>query len=150
MDALKAKDLFRGVADNPMRLGLCSRTKDVIEPVMKPQWWVNCTDMAAEGVQAARDGRLEFLPAQHEADWFRWLENIRDWCVSRQLWWGHRIPAYYVKLEGESGLSEGEDVTRYTSREMDASAARCLLTALLFPFPQMGRGPRRGPSPGAR
>ena len=98
---LKKKDLFRGVADNPMRLGVCSRSKDVIEPVLKPQWWVNCQDMAAEACDAVRDGRLEIIPPEFETVWFRWMENIRDWCISRQLWWGHRIPAYYVRLDDE-------------------------------------------------
>jgi len=99
---LKEKDLFRGVADNPMRLGLCSRSKDVIEPVLKPQWWVNCQDMAADACGAVRDGRLEIVPSEYEATWFRWMDNIRDWCISRQLWWGHRIPAYYISLEDEA------------------------------------------------
>lgn len=99
---LKEKGLFRGVADNPMRLGLCSRSKDVIEPVLKPQWWVNCQGMAADACDAVRDGRLKIVPSDFEATWFRWMENIRDWCVSRQLWWGHRIPAYYIVFEGDA------------------------------------------------
>lgn len=57
--------------------------------------------MAADAAEAARDGRLEIIPAEQNATWFRWLENIRDWCISRQLWWGHRIPAYYVSIEGD-------------------------------------------------
>lgn len=101
VEALKEKGLYRGRQDNPMRLGLCSRSKDVIEPMLKPQWWVNCTDMAAEACKAVRDGDLKIIPREFEATWFRWLENIRDWCISRQLWWGHRIPAYYVILDGE-------------------------------------------------
>lgn len=62
VDFLKEKGLFRGTADNAMRLGLCSRSKDVIEPVLKPQWWVNCKDMAAKSCQAVRDGTLEIIP----------------------------------------------------------------------------------------
>jgi len=101
--ALDELGLYRGKADNPMRLGLCSRSKDVIEPMLKPQWWVNCSQMAKEACDAARSKELEILPAFMEPTWFRWLENIRDWCISRQLWWGHRIPAYYVTLEDEEG-----------------------------------------------
>lgn len=56
--------------------------------------------MAADACEAVRDGRLEILPKEFDATWFRWMENLRDWCVSRQLWWGHRIPAYYVHLKG--------------------------------------------------
>ena len=99
--ALGEKGLLRGKAENPMRLGLCSRSKDVIEPMIKPQWWVACKGMAADACAAVRDGRLQIIPPEHAATWFRWLENDRDWCVSRQLWWGHRIPAYYVTLDGD-------------------------------------------------
>ena len=100
--ALDELGLYRGKADNPMRLGLCSRSKDVIEPMLKPQWWVACDKIAAEACEASRSKELEILPNFMEPTWFRWLENIRDWCISRQLWWGHRIPAYYVKFEGEA------------------------------------------------
>ena len=58
--------------------------------------------MAADAAEAARDGRLEIIPQEQNATWFRWLENIRDWCISRQLWWGHRIPAYYISIAGDS------------------------------------------------
>lgn len=105
--ALDEKRLLRGKSPNPMRLGLCSRSKDVIEPLMKPQWWVSCAQMAADACDAARDGRLQIIPKEQEATWFRWLENIRDWCISRQLWWGHRIPAYYIKVEGEDSGEPG-------------------------------------------
>ncbi|EFN58150.1 hypothetical protein CHLNCDRAFT_141931 [Chlorella variabilis] len=107
VEYLKERGLFRGTLDNPMRLGLCSRSKDVIEPVLKPQWWVNCQQMAADACAVVRDGRLEIIPREFEATWFRWMENIRDWCVSRQLWWGHRIPAYYVALEDEAEEQRG-------------------------------------------
>ncbi|GJP57447.1 hypothetical protein CLOP_g46 [Closterium sp. NIES-67] len=99
LEKLQEKGLYRGVADNPMRLGFCSRSKDIIEPMLKPQWYVSCADVAADACQAVRDGQLEFIPKAHEETWFRWLENIRDWCISRQLWWGHRIPAWYVTFD---------------------------------------------------
>lgn len=76
----------RAQANNPMRLGLCSRSKDVIEPLIKPQWWVNCEKMAAQSVAVVREGRMDVIPPVFEATWYRWLENIRDWCISRQLW----------------------------------------------------------------
>eukprot|EP01117_Protostelium_nocturnum_P006820 TRINITY_DN2451_c0_g1_i2.p1 TRINITY_DN2451_c0_g1~~TRINITY_DN2451_c0_g1_i2.p1 ORF type:complete len:1087 (+),score=407.29 TRINITY_DN2451_c0_g1_i2:115-3261(+) len=98
--ALQEKNLFRGSRDNPMSLGLCSRSKDVIEPILKPQWWVNCQNMAKRAVDAVKNKELEILPPQHEATWFRWLENIQDWCISRQLWWGHRIPAWLITVKG--------------------------------------------------
>jgi valyl-tRNA synthetase len=125
VEFLRSKGLFRGTADNAMRLGLCSRSKDVIEPVLKPQWWVACEAMAARSCQAVRDGSLEIIPKDFEPVWFRWLENIRDWCVSRQLWWGHRIP--YIGLEDESGIrpsgeEEEEDMTRWVVGRTEAEA----------------------------
>ena len=62
--------------------------------------------MAADAAAAARDGRLEIIPAEQNATWFRWLDNIRDWCISRQLWWGHRIPAFYVSV-ADDGAAAG-------------------------------------------
>ena len=62
--------------------------------------YVNCNDMARRSVEAVRNGDLQIIPSFHEATWFRWLENIRDWCISRQLWWGHRIPAYFTWKSG--------------------------------------------------
>eukprot|EP00892_Ulva_mutabilis_P005873 jgi/Ulvmu1/3658/UM017_0072.1 len=102
VEFLQEKGLYRGKADNKMALPQCSRSKDIIEPMLKPQWWVDCQEMGAAACTAARDGSLQILPSDFEATWFRWLENIRDWCISRQLWWGHRIPAWYVVKSGEA------------------------------------------------
>lgn len=132
VEYLKEKGLFRGAADNPMRLGICSRSKDVIEPVLKPQWWVSCEGMAADACAAVRDGRLQILPAEQESTWFRWMENIRDWCISRQLWWGHRIPAYYLKFEDDQNAgmpgAPSEQMDRWvvgrTEEEAQASAEK--------------------------
>lgn len=101
VEDLKAKGLFVGVKENPMTVPVCSKSGDIIEPIMKPQWWVNCKPMAEAAVEAVKKGELKIAPKVSEGDWFRWLENIQDWCISRQLWWGHRVPAYYVKIEGE-------------------------------------------------
>ncbi|KAG5390872.1 hypothetical protein IGI04_032413 [Brassica rapa subsp. trilocularis] len=102
VEALKNQGLFRGSQNKEMRLGLCQRTSDVIEPMIKPQWYVNCSTIAKEALDVATNDenkKLEFIPKQYTAEWRRWLENIRDWCISRQLWWGHRIPAWYATLE---------------------------------------------------
>ncbi|CAK9165068.1 unnamed protein product [Ilex paraguariensis] len=102
--ALQEKGLHKGVKAHEMRLGICSRTKDVVEPMIKPQWYVNCSSMAAEAFDAVMNDeskKIEIIPKQYIAEWKRWLENIRDWCVSRQLWWGHQIPAWYVTLEDD-------------------------------------------------
>ncbi|CAE8739177.1 unnamed protein product [Polarella glacialis] len=94
--ALAKKGLWVAKKSHAMRLGLCSRSKDVIEPYLKPQWWMNCKELADKSVKAVRSGELKIQPEFHHQTWYHWLENIQDWCISRQLWWGHRIPAYKV------------------------------------------------------
>jgi valyl-tRNA synthetase len=85
-----------------MRIGLCSRSHDILEPMITPQWYVNCDGMAKRATDAVRNGELTIVPKEHEKTWFQWLDNIRDWCVSRQLWWGHQIPAWFATKKGEN------------------------------------------------
>eukprot|EP00607_Mallomonas_marina_P004904 CAMPEP_0182437452 /NCGR_PEP_ID=MMETSP1167-20130531/85058_1 /TAXON_ID=2988 /ORGANISM="Mallomonas Sp, Strain CCMP3275" /LENGTH=632 /DNA_ID=CAMNT_0024630381 /DNA_START=416 /DNA_END=2311 /DNA_ORIENTATION=- len=94
-------NILRGKENNKMRLGLCSRSGDIIEPYLTPQWYVNCNSMAKRAVEVVKSGELKIVPTMHENTWYHWLDNIRDWCISRQLWWGHRIPAYFVRIKGE-------------------------------------------------
>lgn len=101
-EALEKKGLLIGKEPNKMRLGLCSRSGDILEPMITPQWYVNCNDMAKRSTDAVRNGELKIIPAEHEKTWFAWLDNIRDWCVSRQLWWGHQIPAWFATKKGEN------------------------------------------------
>ncbi len=105
---LEELGLYRGKAVNKMRIGICSRSGDIIEPMLTPQWYVNCKSMATRATDAVRNGDLKIVPAMHEDTWYYWLDNIRDWCVSRQLWWGHRIPAYFARIEGENTLDKNE------------------------------------------
>ncbi|RUP44102.1 LOW QUALITY PROTEIN: Aminoacyl-tRNA synthetase [Jimgerdemannia flammicorona] len=100
IEALKEKGLYIDTKDNIMTVPICSKSGDIIEPLMKPQWWINCKDMANAAMEAVTEGKLKVQPKTSEQEWFRWLENIQDWCVSRQLWWGHRVPVYFVRLEG--------------------------------------------------
>ncbi|KNC80812.1 hypothetical protein SARC_06836 [Sphaeroforma arctica JP610] len=99
--ALEAKGLFRGKTPNAMVIPICSRTKDIVEPMVKPQWFVDCTSMNKRALDAVQNGDLRLVPDQHEKTWYHWLGNDRPWCVSRQLWWGHRIPAYYCEVKGK-------------------------------------------------
>jgi valyl-tRNA synthetase len=121
--ALKAKGLFVEKKPHKMAIGFCQRSHDPVEPMLKPQWYVDCKDMAARAVAAVRDGDLRITPSFHEKTWFRWLENIRDWCVSRQLWWGHRIPAYRVSAPGVVELSEEKWVVERSEEAARRKAA---------------------------
>ena len=118
-EALKQKGLWVGKRSHSMRLGFCSRSKDIIEPYLKPQWWMNCKELADRSIQVLRDGELQILPECHHQTWYHWLENIQEWCISRQLWWGHRIPAYkVVKPE------QGEKESWYVARSAAEAAAK--------------------------
>ena len=99
-DALKEKNLYVDKKDNAMKVPLCEKSKDVIEPVMKPQWWVRMKELAEPAIQAVRDGQIKIKPETAERSYFRWLEDINDWCISRQLWWGHRCPVYFASIDG--------------------------------------------------
>lgn len=82
--------------DNKMVLPVCSRSSDIVEPRLKPQWWVDTTEMARRSVEVVETGELELVPSFHKDTWYRFLRDPHQWCISRQLWWGHRIPAYRV------------------------------------------------------
>ena len=99
LEALDKKGLYRETKDNPMVVPICSRSKDIVEPMVKPQWWVKCSDMAKKAIEAVKSKELKIIPDQFEKTWFHWMENMQDWCISRQLWWGHRIPAYHVTIK---------------------------------------------------
>ena len=116
--------LLVGKKDNKMQIPVCSRTGDIVEPLLKPQWYVDCTEMASRAVAAVRNGELSILPKEHEQTWYRWLENIHDWCISRQLWWGHRIPAYKVIVhDGEKVVDNDVWVAAHDAAEAVAKGA---------------------------
>lgn len=93
------------------RVPRSQRGGEVIEPLVSKQWFVRMDGMAKKAAQAVTDGDMKILPERFEKVWFNWLTNIHDWCVSRQLWWGHRIPVYYLSelKEGTEGHGVVED-----------------------------------------
>ncbi|XP_066538850.1 valine--tRNA ligase [Hoplias malabaricus] len=109
LQALKDRGQFKEIKDNAMVVPVCSRSKDIVEPLLKPQWYVDCKDMGKQAADAVSNGELKIIPDHHLKTWFNWMDNIRDWCISRQLWWGHRIPAYFITVNDPS-VKAGEDM----------------------------------------
>ena len=98
---LDALGLLVKVVPHTHSVGTHDRCKTTVEPMIKPQWFVKMQEMAKPAVEALKKNELNFVPDRFDKIYLHWLENIRDWCISRQLWWGHRIPAYYCDECGE-------------------------------------------------
>ncbi|KAI9806976.1 MAG: Valine--tRNA ligase, mitochondrial [Piccolia ochrophora] len=109
VDELKARGLYVKKEDNPMKVPICQRSKDVIEPVIRPQWWMRMREMADAAMKVVKDGEIKIRPETAEKSFFRWMEDINDWCISRQLWWGHQAPVYLIKFEGKSSDGNNGD-----------------------------------------
>ncbi|MGB4208893.1 MAG: valine--tRNA ligase [Thermovirgaceae bacterium] len=103
---LKEKGLLERTEEHDHAIGHCYRCGTVIEPYLSEQWFVKMAPLAAPGIDAVRDGRIRIIPEQWVGTYNNWMENIRDWCISRQLWWGHRIPAWYCDDCGHVTVSE--------------------------------------------
>ncbi|XP_054663415.1 valine--tRNA ligase, mitochondrial [Grus americana] len=128
--ALAERGLYRGTQDHAMTLPVCSRSGDVIEYLLKSQWFLRCREMAQRAREAVTSGRLKLVPKFHEKNWKTWMDNVGDWCLSRQLWWGHRVPAYRVGVSPAGSPPEehpeGLWVVGRNEAEARAAAARTL------------------------
>lgn len=102
LNALANMNLLASKMDHRMELPVCSRSKDIIEFITKPQWFLRCDKMSSDALRAVETKQLCIEPAKFESDWKRWHENSIDWCLSRQIWWGHRIPAYQCSMGNKS------------------------------------------------
>lgn len=125
VDELTKLGLFVKKEPNPMIIPLCERSGDVIEPYMTPQWWVSMQEMADAAMKVVEDGTIKIAPESARKSYFSWLKNITDWCISRQLWWGHRIPAYRVIFDGQENKETDQSpwVVGKTPEEAAAKAA---------------------------
>jgi valyl-tRNA synthetase len=108
VEDLQAADLFKEEEAHAHQVGHCYRCDTVVEPYLSEQWFVKMQPLADKALEAWRRGEVRFYPSKWENTYVRWLEGIRDWCISRQLWWGHRIPVWYCGDSGEMIVSRTE------------------------------------------
>ena len=120
VEDLKELGLLVKVVPHSHNVGTHDRCGTTVEPMIKPQWFVRMKEMGEAAIKTLQDGNLQFVPDRFDKIYMHWLENIRDWCVSRQLWWGHRIPAYYCDECGETVVA----------REMPGKCPKCGCTHL--------------------
>ncbi len=140
------KDLEEGgylvrVEDYTHNVGTCYRCHDVVEPRVSLQWFVKMKPLAEPAIEAVRDGRTKFVPERFEKNYLHWMENIRDWCISRQLWWGHRIPAFYCDDCGELVVTkEASAMCPKCGKEMrqDPDTLDTWFSSALWPFSTLG------------
>ena len=133
---LSYKNFLLRTRDHEHNVGKCQRCNTTIEPLLSEQWFVKMEPLAKEAIAAVKDGRIKFVPERWEKNYLNWMENIRDWCISRQLWWGHQIPAYYHKKTGEMVVArENPDPDNYVQ---DPDVLDTWFSSGLWPFSTMG------------
>ena len=123
-------------------VGTCYRCHTAVEPKVSKQWFVKMEPLAKPAIKVVRDGEVKFIPERFDKIYYNWMENIRDWCISRQLWWGHRIPAWYCADCGEITVSKGEPTAccKCGSKniEQDPDTLDTWFSSALWPFSTLG------------
>ncbi len=139
---LEAEGLLVKVVPHSHSVGTHDRCKTTVEPMIKPQWFVKMSEMAKPALEAVKNGELKLIPERMNKNYYNWLENIRDWCVSRQLWWGHRIPAYYCQDCGEITVSKENVCTcpkcGSNNMKQDPDTLDTWFSSALWPFSTLG------------
>lgn len=130
------------IEDYTHNVGKCYRCHNTIEPRISDQWFVKMGDLAKPAIDAVRNGDIKFVPERFEKTYFHWMENLRDWCVSRQIWWGHRIPAYYCSECGEIHVAEEKpnkcSKCGCTELAQDEDTLDTWFSSALWPFSTLG------------
>ena len=139
---LESMGLLVKVVPHVHAVGIHDRCKTTVEPLVKQQWFVKMDEMAKPAIAALKEGRLKFVPENYGKTYLHWLEGIRDWCISRQLWWGHRIPAYYCDECGEMVVSKDAPTCcpkcGCTHMTQDPDTLDTWFSSALWPFSTLG------------
>ncbi len=139
---LDAQGLLEKIDSHANAVGECYRCKTVIEPFLSLQWYVNVQPLAAEAIKAVQQGETRIVPTQWEKTYFEWMFNIKDWCISRQIWWGHRIPAWYCDDCGAITVSRADAsaCSHCGSRQLrqETDVLDTWFSSALWPFSTMG------------
>lgn len=140
--ALEEQELLESIEPYTHSVGHNERTGTVIEPLLSEQWFVRMQELAQPALAAVREGRVKFHPEHWEKTYFHWLENVRDWCISRQIWWGHRIPLWTVKETGEiiCSLDDPTHDPKYAGLTLvqDPDVVDTWFSSWLWPFSTLG------------
>lgn len=139
---LEELGLLVKIEDHDHNVGTHDRCKATVEPLIKPQWFVKMDELIKPAIQAVKEKEVEFVPERFDKIYFNWAENIRDWCISRQLWWGHRIPAYTCEKCGEITVSRTQPTTcshcNHNQLKQDEDTLDTWFSSALWPFSTLG------------
>ena len=142
VEELKEQGLLVKVVPHSHNVGTHDRCRTTVEPLIKQQWFVKMEELAKPAIQAIKTGELKFVPERFDKIYLHWLENIRDWCISRQIWWGHRIPAYYCEGCGEMAVAREKPSVcpkcGHTHMVQDEDTLDTWFSSALWPFSTLG------------
>ncbi len=149
--ALKEKELFEKIEPHKHQVGHCYRCHTIVEPYYSKQWFVKMAPLAKPALEAVQDGRIKFYPERFTKLYTNWMEGIRDWCISRQIWWGHRIPVWYCSScpEGQNVVASMNDLTecptcKSKNIKQDEDVLDTWFSSWLWPFATLG-WPKQNP-----
>ena len=142
VEMLEKQGYLIKIEDYTHNVATCERCKTTIQPTISDQWFVKMEELAKPAIEAVRNGDIKFIPSKYDKTYFNWMENLQDWCISRQLYWGHRIPAYYCKNCGEinvaADMPEKCSKCGCTELEQDKDTLDTWFSSALWPFSTLG------------
>ena len=142
VERLEKEGYLLKIEDYTHNVAKCDRCKTTIEPRISDQWFVKMDELAKPAIKAVEEGKVKFIPKKYETTYFNWMKNIKDWCISRQIWWGHQIPAYYCDKCGEITVSSTKPTKcskcGYDKLTQDPDTLDTWFSSALWPFSTMG------------